>query len=158
MDARDLFHSFFVSSNLGGSYLALDEQEQLLASIVFPVAFAEVSRRRRADVQTDSDTFDVKVEATRENLGKILDLFKKVHKARYEFISSYPKWSKIRRDNVRELKAIAKSMHKDRFNCNVSRIVGSSVGIAGGECFYRELYLKDYAIYIVKNKFSLGEW
>ncbi|KAG8172975.1 hypothetical protein JTE90_015912 [Oedothorax gibbosus] len=82
MDPKDLFNSFFVTGN---NNLPLNGRERHLASIVFPVALEAVSRkwediRRQEPLEAPNlprppatDDFDVKVEATRQNLAIILD-------------------------------------------------------------------------------------
>ncbi|KAG8176055.1 hypothetical protein JTE90_006836 [Oedothorax gibbosus] len=146
MDVKDLFNSFFVS----GGFLPLNNREQQLASIVFPVALEAVSKiwdlQQKVSEPLIPDAvgapvppanrchgdFEVKVEAAKENLVKILYLFGKIHNARNEFSSAFPNWTKIRKSNIADLEALGKSLHQDRFNCNVSRLVGSSVGALGG--------------------------
>lgn len=142
MDGKGYFKSFFVSSGLD-----FNELEQIKASMVYEIVLPEVNRRALVDVQTEPDTG--KVEAIKENLGKILTLFNEAHEARDEFIFNYPNWRKIRDRSIEKLMAYGLSMHKDKLNCNVSKIVGSSIAVVGGKIFFDESCMKVYVIYVV---------
>lgn len=67
-----------------------------------------------------------------ENLGVIIQQLKTRENERLRFIENYPEWMKFYKECIDKLREIAKIIEKDRFNCNVSRVVGHCVSFVGG--------------------------
>ncbi|GIY75293.1 hypothetical protein CEXT_485531 [Caerostris extrusa] len=77
-------------------------------------------------------SFEEKVEATKDNLGHVVDLFSKTNTARKAFMDNFDSWAPVRKDNISRLRTISKEILKDRFNGCISKVVGGGVGAAGG--------------------------
>lgn len=82
----------------------------------------------------ETKDFDVlkKIIVIAENLGTIIEQLKRRENERLKFIENYPEWTKVYKECIEKLREICKIMEKDRFNCNVSRVVGHCVSFVGG--------------------------
>ena len=72
-----------------------------------------------------------KISAIEENLKTIIGLLKSGRSSRRNFLENYLKWKKVREDCIEKLKEIAQSIQADRFNSNVSKLVGYSASFIG---------------------------
>ncbi|GFR32335.1 uncharacterized protein TNCT_563781 [Trichonephila clavata] len=118
---------------LGSSLvLLLDDDELELATTTYDVAFDEV-QKKNGDGDTDSVlSFEEKVEATKENFDRVVDLFSKANKARNEFLKNFDDWDPRRCQTVEGLIEIADKIDLNKFNGCISKITGGSVGAVGG--------------------------
>ncbi|XP_015906168.2 apolipoprotein L4 [Parasteatoda tepidariorum] len=130
-----LFNSVFNTSTIE----SLKAEEKLIASLIFESAREVVKSMANgshlSDESSDDENdveFSNKFELTRRNLKEIIDAFNEAQKARQSFQKHFPKWTPSRKENVSSLREIADCINTDRFNCNVAKITGSAVGIAGG--------------------------
>lgn len=73
-----------------------------------------------------------KVELLSENLSKMISSFKKCKESCSKFLEIYPSWSEKREKVIAQLKETSERLDKIKFDSNVAKVVGSSVGIAGG--------------------------
>lgn len=73
-----------------------------------------------------------KIIVIAENLGNIIEQLKSRERERLKFIENYPEFMRIYKECIDKLREISKIMEKDRFNCNVSRVVGHCVSFIGG--------------------------
>lgn len=82
------------------------------------------------DLCTSSD-FE-KPELLSENLSKMIFSFKKCEESCDKFLTVYPSWSGKRKEVIAQLKEIAEGLDKIKWDSNIAKLVGSSVGVAGG--------------------------
>lgn len=84
------------------------------------------------DDEEELEELMLQIEAMQENLNVIIQRLKGGRGARKCFLRTYPEWKKIRGDGIGKLRELAVAINKDRFNCNVSKLVGYSTSAAGG--------------------------
>ncbi|GIY63646.1 uncharacterized protein CDAR_480201 [Caerostris darwini] len=102
-----------------------------LMSQIFSIAEDKILQIQSYEVENEI-TFSQKATATKNTIENIIERFEKMDDASLEFLKYFPVWSKSRKLTIEELNKCADSIDSDRFNCNIGKIIGSSVGILGG--------------------------
>lgn len=77
-----------------------------------------------------------KIAIIAKNLSTIIDQLKKAEDKRRDFIKNYPEWMNIYKECIDKLREIANFIAKDKFNCNVSKMVGNCTSFIGGKYFF----------------------
>ncbi|GFT39411.1 uncharacterized protein NPIL_309221 [Nephila pilipes] len=137
MDIKELLKLMYGSSG-GKNKPVLSENEMNLASIIFGIARDELNpdgNSSDSDDSSDADSvvdFEEKIEATKDNFKRVIELFRKASRAKREFLRNFDDWKQLRVKNTERLKEIAKEIQTDKFNGCIAKIVGGSVGIVGG--------------------------
>lgn len=131
MNKKDLFKKMFLDCEDGQEPLLKDEDEMNIAAMVYNFA-----TKHFEDKQDDTDSvlsFEEKVDTTRCDMKTVSDLFAKTNKAKKSFQKNLPAFKECRLSSISKLMEIADSIHKDRLNGNISKIVGGCTGAAGGK-------------------------
>ncbi|GFT62887.1 uncharacterized protein TNCV_1607071 [Trichonephila clavipes] len=111
----------------------LNDGEIQLAELICNVAADEISLGDYSDDDTASViSFEEKIETTRQNLTRVVGLFRRTKRSKRAFLQNFEHWKKLRLENIKKLREIAQEIQSDKFNGCIAKIVGGVVGIGGG--------------------------
>ncbi|GFR10641.1 uncharacterized protein TNCT_707851 [Trichonephila clavata] len=128
----DLLRNMF--GTFQGNYRPLmDDDEIRLAELFYNVAADEISLGDYSDDDAASVvSFEEKFETTHKNLTRVVGLFRKTKRSKRAFLKNFEHWKKLRLENIKKLKEIAREIQSDKYNGCIAKIVGGSIGIVGG--------------------------
>ncbi|XP_055926116.1 uncharacterized protein LOC129957685 [Argiope bruennichi] len=135
MKSDEIFEKVFCSNV---KELILNGSERVLAKFVYRAAVEEIRANRKDPDDNNVDdakrkiNLNIEIEATVKIFKCVVDLFKASQAAKSAFLDNFDRWSSSRKSNIKSLRKIADDIQTDKFNCDISKVVGSSVGVAGG--------------------------
>lgn len=112
----------------------LSEKEFEFLKDLKSVVESQISNDQSTDLTAVQEKdFEVlkKIVIIAENLCIIIEQLKTAEKKRLEFVEKYPEWVNVYKECIDKLREIAKVIEKDKFNCNVSKVVGNCTSFVG---------------------------
>lgn len=112
----------------------LSEREFEFLKDLKSVVERQISNDQSTDLTAvEKKDFEVlkKIVIVAENLCTIIEQLKKAEEKRLEFVEKYPEWVNVYKECIDKLREIAKIIEKDKFNCNVSKVVGNCTSFVG---------------------------